>query len=115
MPDQDGKLSPEESETALGFISSHWRGNRACPFCGATSWTLANRVFKAEPFVTTPGMIMLTGGVSFPFLALVCANCGYVYQFSAVIAKVVESTAKQPTTAMPAPEPPAAKEGGENG
>lgn len=87
MPDKQGKLTPAEAQTALGWLRSHWGPNRPCPFHDEpTNWEIQDTMIQTLPY--TGGGVRI-GGPTFPLLVVVCSTCGYTVFVNALRAGVV--------------------------
>jgi len=80
MPDQNGKLTPEEKQKFVAWLNAKTKSHQ-CPVCDTNGWTVADHLIDARPH-TGGGLVV--GGTTYPSAILVCNNCAYTRQFMAV-------------------------------
>lgn len=78
------KLDLEKAEE---WLKAHWKGDRACPICGNSSWSGNDRAMEIRSFDS--GRLAAAGPV-IPLLTLTCATCGHTLFFNAILAGLVE-------------------------
>lgn len=100
MPDSEGKLSDEETKTALENIGKHWK-NRACPICASQAWMLDPHATRLES-LRPQGKIVL-GGPTYPLLTVTCSTCGFVHLFNAIRTGVVKLENRDFPPSIPTP------------
>ncbi len=112
MPDNQGKLSPEEEKGLTQWISDHWK-TANCPFHGPTHWELgwatATQAY-AGPTGGMPGTGAVVGGAAFPLALLTCEQCGYVVFINLIKADIATITRPEPPEASPPPATPTSTE-----
>ena len=94
MPDQDGKLTPEDRENVRRWLGSYWAGSWVCPVSRHTDWQLADHL------VRLPAWSPAGPGSESPSVLLTCTACGYRMTFDAVLMGIVA-----PETERQEPEP----------
>ena len=84
MPDEKGKLTElDQGKIAQWF---NLRGiTKPCPSCGTSKWEIAAQLLTPLPF----GNSIIIGGPPTPMLIRVCANCGLLFPYSAVMMGLV--------------------------
>ena len=78
---EKGKNMDEEARKKAVFWIESKKSTRACDCCSHNSWTLS------EDVVTTPILAngsAIFGGKSYPYVMLICNNCGNTKFFNAV-------------------------------
>jgi hypothetical protein len=87
MPDQSGKLTELEKQTIRGWLESHWPQPTHCPFCGMTSWVIADHL--VQPITLGQNQDLLIGtGVGYPQVMVISAHCGYTVFLNAVMLRI---------------------------
>lgn len=84
------ELSAHERQASLTWLERNWTGDRRCPICGTTKWTVSPHLVSTTA-VDNSGNISL-GGPSYPMVMLISDPCGYTFFVNAVIAGVVPQT-----------------------
>jgi hypothetical protein len=80
MPDETGKLSMEERQKILTWLTD--RGaDKPCESCGNLEWALLHYI--TTPIVNGSSGIRL-GGVIVPTITISCKRCGLFRNYSAV-------------------------------
>ena len=92
MPDETGKLTPEEYTKVHAWLTSLGKSPFICPYCGSDTWSIGPHLI--QPLTLGKDLALQLSGTGYPMVALVSQRCGYVALFSAVITGIVE--AKQP-------------------
>lgn len=83
-------MNEEEKNKAITFLEKK-KSIRACDCCGQNSWSLSKDI------VTTPMLVnsnIAIGGKSYPYLMLICNNCGNTKFFNAVKMGILSSKEK---------------------
>ena len=84
MPDDQGKLSEEESAAAREWIGE--RAKLPCAVCGDTRWGVGEYVVtlsaNAKNFLGTKRQ--------YPALVVICVNCAHIRLHSALLAGIVK-------------------------
>jgi len=84
MPDEQGKLSPDELQKALKWIESKLTV-KTCPMCGDEKLILDDSL-AALPVMGDKQMVRET---LIPAFVLTCGNCGYIRLFNAMRAEII--------------------------
>lgn len=83
MPEADGRLNALDQAAILTHLGSKWK-HRKCPCCETERWIAGQHLLR-DDFVTALPQV-IDGEVSIvPYVALFCANCGYVLRFNAAM------------------------------
>ena len=85
MPDDKGKLTQEERETARKWLKAEWK-SWACPFSGHTNWELGDTLVQTTAFA---GGGLVVGGPVYPMIIIICSGCGNTVLINAIKAGVV--------------------------
>lgn len=101
MPDANGKLADADVVHTSHWLMTHSQTGRnweLCPFCGKEEMNIADHignvpVFRA-PTHANPYPV-LTSAFTFPYIQLLCENCGYTQLFSAVGIGLLKNPAKE--------------------
>jgi hypothetical protein len=103
VPDFQGKLSPDEKEKVIAWLSAHWR-KADCPFHGPTQWEIGDAT-GTQPFAGSgggePGSGVVLGGGSYPLVVLTCATCGYTIHINLFKVGLVTQRPEEPATPTP--------------
>jgi hypothetical protein len=110
MPDNQGKLSPEEKTAVIDWLFVHWK-NQDCPFHGPTGWEIGDTI-ATSPFAGTgggaPGSGFQFGGPTYPLIVVTCAICGYTVLVNAIKLGIVKMGPELPESPpLPGREPTA--------
>jgi hypothetical protein len=114
VPDNQGKLSPEEDKALTQWIIDHWK-TVSCPFHGPTHWEIGWAT-ATQPYAAAlgmPGTGTVLGGAAFPLALLTCAECGYVVFINLIKAGIATMPRPEPQPSPPTTSDPAA--GNEDG
>jgi len=82
VPDQDGKLTEEETQKATAWLNEHAKVGK-CSMCGNLNWSVVPVIFNSTIYY--PGGGLRVGGASVPLISIICSNCGHMEFFSAVV------------------------------
>ncbi len=83
MPNEDGELSEAEGRLAAAWLDEYWpRTKRDCPISGPTNWEVQTHTVHAPVF--GGGGLRIGGAAAYPYVQVICGNCGYVLLFNAV-------------------------------
>jgi hypothetical protein len=85
MPDNTGRLTPEDKKKIEAWFGTHWH-NYLCPFCKSDKWNYADHIV-VTPRSASDGLV--TGSMTYPFIAVHSIPCGYTIFFSAVMMGIV--------------------------
>lgn len=90
MPEENGKLTPEDIKLADEWLTGHWQ-NRACASCGRNDrWAIQGTLAQIIQF-SSPGNILVGGPtVVYPTLVIMCHFCGYMMTFNAITLGLVK-------------------------
>jgi hypothetical protein len=83
MPDDSGKLTPEQKQYVLDWTKKHWKSSGACPICGSTNWNIGDHLVL--PITLGKDSSLMLGGPGYPHVLLISNPCGYTIFFNAVI------------------------------
>lgn len=96
MPDKEGKLSADEQQKIIKWITDHSAGfGIPCPICKQKNWGITEHLVLFT--IHTPNVFTI-GGPTYPCIQLLCSNCGSVQLINAIKAGIA------------LPSPPDAKE-----
>lgn len=87
------KLSPEQRQTFLNWMSSKAPLIGKCPLCNAREWSLIEEIIELRPF---HGGSMVVGGPTYPNVGVICNNCGNTQLVNAVVSGVLKSITSEP-------------------
>ena len=73
--------SRENKRRINDWILEKWRSQPRCPFCQEDHWEIGEELISSIPF--EGGVFKFARG-AYPVLTILCTNCGYVANFSAV-------------------------------
>lgn len=79
MPNEEGRLSDEETKHVIKWLKDH-SVSRRCPACGESRLLIEERIGK----VTIYQPEVMAGGPLFPYVILICDNCGNSLFFNAL-------------------------------
>ncbi len=116
MPDNQGKLTPEEQQTVTKWLIDRWKTTN-CPFHGPTQWEIGDAT-GTQPFAGvgagTPGSGPVVGGAAYPLVVLTCGTCGYTIHINLIKVGIVKMrpgedlpTPRPTISSVPPPEPKA--------
>jgi hypothetical protein len=88
MPDASGKLSPEDKNKIIAWLTRDGRPTPICPICGTQEWAIADHVTQPITVGGAGGGLVL-GGVGYPNIMVVSTRCGYTMYVNAVIAGIL--------------------------
>lgn len=78
----------DKKEKAIDWIADKWpEGKRNCECCGFSCWTVADDLIAPLSFIREG--VTSSGGDLYPFVLLVCGNCGSSKLFNAVMTGIV--------------------------
>jgi hypothetical protein len=84
MPDKDGKLTDEERQKVVAWVTKYPATPDArCPICGSPNWMVAEHL--VQPITIGPGMGLQLGGLGYPQVQLISDPCGYTRLLNAVM------------------------------
>tara|TARA_B100000315_G_C14301142_1_gene461914 strand:- start:316 stop:606 length:291 start_codon:yes stop_codon:yes gene_type:complete len=92
MPDSQGKLTDFETSQVRKWIQEKSHGVLICPVSEDSDWQVGTHLVNVSRF--TPGSVMI-GGITYPFVMLICQNCGYTHFFNAVKIGVSEPASRE--------------------
>lgn len=94
----DGKeLTQEERDKAAQWVIAKWGPHGSpCPICKHTRW-LVGQHLVASSIVSSGGHITLLGGPTYPFVQILCQNCGNTQFLNAVVMGIVKPLEKEPS------------------
>jgi hypothetical protein len=81
MPDDTGKMSKEEMDKALAWVSSHQSGDIVCSICKTKRWIVSEHTVSAPRYGKTGHSL---NGESYPHVMMNCGNCGHAIFIGAV-------------------------------
>ncbi|MGB6501758.1 MAG: hypothetical protein WBG19_10270 [Thermoplasmata archaeon] len=81
------KIPPEKLKAAVSKLQAKATLPTGCPTCGAREFDLNEEVFQSAPFAKGA---LVVGGTVFPFVILICKNCGNSMAFSAVLLGIID-------------------------
>jgi hypothetical protein len=104
VPDPNGKLTPEESQQLLAWLTERWHG-AGCPMhpLVPTNWEVGDMIMTL-PF--TGGGVSI-GGPTYPLVVVTCLRCGFTVLVNAITAGLVK--VPQPPSPVPPSAPPEAE------
>lgn len=73
--------SKGDKDRIYDWVQDKWRSQPQCPFCQADHWDIGEELISSLPF---EGGSVKFGSKAYPVLTILCRNCGYVANFSAV-------------------------------
>jgi hypothetical protein len=80
MPDEKGKLTPEDHQKIKDWWGLHWKGPLVCPVCQESNWQTGDYVVYAARFSDDlPGE-----APTIPLITISCTTCAHVLMFGAV-------------------------------
>ena len=86
MPDQNGTLSPEEFDKAVGWLNETIKSAGRCQVCeGQPTLVLGNQL----------GNLLIAGGAAYPVLVLICPTCGAFRLHGAMRAGILKKEKEQ--------------------
>ena len=106
MPDQRGRLTPEDFEKIRQWwlTNERWKASVVCPACQTTSWTVLDFVLQ---LMRHGEDAIVTGTPAYPMIGVICNHCSHTMLFNAVTMGVVgEYDPKVDSTALPSLPPP---------
>lgn len=62
--------------------------DKHCPICQNTKWSIPDKFLELRSF--SGGNLVVGAGSVYPFVAFICAECGYTMLFNAVMAGLIE-------------------------
>ena len=101
MPDANGKLSDADVLYIAHWLITHSQTDRkwdVCPFCGKEEMNIADHIGNIPVFrppTDDNPFPILSSGFTFPYVQVLCENCGYTHQFSAVRMGLLKNPAKE--------------------
>ena len=75
MPDEQGRLLPEEMERIKSKLLSTDGANWQCPACGHNKWSFGSSVVS---LISATALSAGKGYVFYDALTVICDNCGYM-------------------------------------
>ena len=81
MPDDRGKLNPEDHAKINAWWQGRWRGPIACPICQTSEWKVQDYVVNYSRHARDA---YTDGTPSFPMILVTCQTCTNTLSFSAV-------------------------------
>lgn len=101
MPDAEGRLTPEDKAKVSAHFARHWKGEVPCPVCkNATSWSTAEHVVQSYRWANNQ-----FAAPTYPFIPVICTNCGHTMFFNAVVIGVVPLASPPPPLPQGPSEP----------
>lgn len=100
MPDQNGRLTPEDQERVVSWLQARWGVTPECPFHGRTSWQIGETLVQTVQYSPSG---FLVGGLVYPLIVVTCSTCGFTVLVNAVLAGIVQPTATPEGTVTPEP------------
>jgi len=82
MPDEKGKLSPEDKEKVQKWLKEKWKASSNCPISGDNNWIIGDYTVTPMNYGARQAMI---GGQIAPQVMLICSSCGYTLYFNAML------------------------------
>jgi predicted nucleic-acid-binding Zn-ribbon protein len=82
MPDDNGKLSPEEKKKITDWLQKRWKESPKCPISGDDDWAIGDHAITPVIMGKQGGIF---GDVGYPHIMLICKTCGYTILFNAVM------------------------------
>ncbi len=86
MPDEDGRFTQEDNARITDWFKEKWKRGYSCPICAVQNWGVEEYLANA-PIVHIPRHSFappeLTGR-TYPFVLVICNNCGYTMFLNAV-------------------------------
>jgi predicted RNA-binding protein with TRAM domain len=95
MPDESGKLTPDEKTKVVAWLTSFGRPAPACPICGSENWQISDHL--VQPVTLGPKVTLLLSGIGYPQVGIVSVPCGYTMFVNAVMAGVLPGAAVPPS------------------
>jgi hypothetical protein len=87
----DSKLTDDQKKTVVAWIQSKTPLIGKCAVCNDRRYTVADHIVQT-PLFSRAG-VFTVGGFTYPYVPIVCMNCGNTQFISAVIAGVVTNEA----------------------
>jgi hypothetical protein len=87
------KNKKEQVQKIIEHLNTKW-GNRPCPMCSTSSWTVSDTIYELREF--HGGNIVLGNGPIYPIVPVSCNNCGNTIIVNAIQAGAVERQESKP-------------------
>jgi hypothetical protein len=81
MPDDRGRLTPEDHTKLREWWGQYWRGSVACPVCKTTEWVVGEHVVSVNRLASDAGV---DGSPSYQMVLVGCKTCSHTMFFNAV-------------------------------
>lgn len=89
-PDDRNALTQEERDKIAQLVTEKWGAEgSACPICKQRKW-LVGQHLVTPPIITSGGRVILGGGLAYPFVQILCQNCGNTQFLNAMILGVMK-------------------------
>jgi len=85
-PNDLTEMSQAQKDHVHAWIQNKWTGPKECPICGVEQWERSDHIFMSP--AVNGGNVFLTAGPIYPFVMLICKNCGYTHLFNALVMTV---------------------------
>lgn len=82
MPEDDGKLTDAEMKIVNKWLGEKWVRGSLCYVCGQSDWEVES--YLAHAPLIRAGLIARLGEKAYPFILVICANCGHTVFINAV-------------------------------
>jgi hypothetical protein len=98
MPDENGKLTPEDLEKTSKWWADHWKEPVICPVCKGQTWQVGPHVIQINRHASNG---LFGPGVSYPQILVVCTTCANTMMFNATILGLYEPFVEKPAASVP--------------
>lgn len=90
MPDKDGKLTDEDRQKVIAWVTKYPQAEHSvCPICGTGNWMIAE--YMVQPLTIGAQLGLQLGGIGYPLIMLISNPCGYTRFLNAVMIGLVPS------------------------
>jgi hypothetical protein len=86
------KITDDQSKKLIAWLEEKWQGEKKCPVCQHTNWTLNSLIYKLIPFDQG---VFIAGGPVYPVVPVICNNCGNVMFFNALKTGLIDQPKKE--------------------
>lgn len=76
-----------DREKVSAWIDEHWKGQRKCPICENSRWSIGEVVGEVQQMHVNRRLL---GESLYPLVVVTCAVCGYTLMFNAVVIGLLE-------------------------
>lgn len=84
----DSKLTDDQRQNFASWLNSKAALIGKCPICGTRSWVLLEDIVEVRPF---QGGNLTVGGAVYPYVGLMCTNCGNTNFINALVSGVLKA------------------------